>query len=121
MNTCTGIIGERFWNAQQQFGIDPLVLGLLYFCTIPLFIAAMAWMTRNVQTKKQVILPAGLSIISCIAAYVYLAAVGTVIPAWICLVVAAAIAIAIGSAWAAMQYRLPQLGRRRLPRRRGGV
>ncbi len=119
MKKITDIIGVFLANAQQQYGIDPLVFGLLYFGSIPLFIASTAWFVRNVREKKPILLPAALSVLFWTAAYIYIAAAGTNIPTWVYMIIAAAAAIAIGSAWAAMNHHIPKISRRRLPRRKG--
>jgi hypothetical protein len=119
MTRITGIIREFLANTQQQYGIDPLVFGLLYFGSIPLFIASSAWLVRNIRAKKPVILPAALSILFWTAAYIYIVATGTNIPAWVYMIIAAVAATAIGSAWAAMSHHIPKISRRRLPRRKG--
>lgn len=119
MSSTTDIINTFLSDAQHQHGIDPLVFGLLYFGSIPLFMASAAWLVRNIRAKKPFILPALLSILFWAAAYVYLAAAGTNIPAWIYMILSAVAAIGLGSAWAAVNFGLPKKSRRKLPRRKG--
>ncbi|MCE1273599.1 MAG: hypothetical protein HGB01_06105 [Chlorobiaceae bacterium] len=117
MPSITDIIGGVLADARQARGIDPLVFGMIYFGSIPFFMASMAWLVRNISSKKPPLLPAILTIIFWTAAYLFLNAAGTSIPAWVYLSVAGVVAIALGIAWAAMNHNLPKRTRRKLPRR----
>jgi hypothetical protein len=119
MASTIDITGNFRGYMQQHHGIDPLLFGLLYSVSFPLFMVSTAWLVRNFRAKKSVILPALLSILFWTGSYIYIATTGTNIPAWVFIVIAAAAAAFIGSAWAALSYQIPKSKRRKLPRGKG--
>jgi 4-amino-4-deoxy-L-arabinose transferase-like glycosyltransferase len=117
----TDHIGSFLKAAGETQGIDPLVFGLLYFITIPLFMFSAAWLFRNIRLRKSVLLPALLSLIFLLSAYLYFAASGTVMPPWAYLTIATATAAGTGFAWASLRHQFPERARRKLHRQRKGL
>lgn len=99
-------------------GIDPLFSGLLYFISIPLFIASTAFLLRNIHAGKPVIVPAILSILFLLGSNLYLSSAGTVLPPWAYLTVATLLAFIAGLTLLLIRNQKGYITRRRLPRRR---
>jgi O-antigen/teichoic acid export membrane protein len=96
-------------------GVDPLVSGLIYFISIPLFIVSTALWLRNIHIGKPAAAPAALSVVFLLGSYIYLSSVNTVLPVWAYLV--AAIVVAILASFALLIYRNEgSSNRRRLSR-----
>lgn len=83
--------------------IDPLFSGLAYFISIPLFIASTALLLRNIHMGRPVTIPAMLSLVFLAGSYIYLSSVNTILPAWVYL--AAAIAVAVPTGFALLFFR----------------
>jgi hypothetical protein len=83
--------------------MDPLVSGLIYFISIPLFIVSTALWLRNIHIGKAALLPASSSVVFLFGSYIYLSSVNTVLPVWAYLI--AAVVIAILSSFALLIYR----------------
>lgn len=118
MTLITAITGVVPVTAQPQPDIDPLLFGLLYSVSIPLFIASVAWLVRNIRSKISVIFPSLLSMLFITAAGIYLSTAAIAIPAWIILLISTIAATGIGTAWAALDHKIPKASRRRLPRKK---
>jgi uncharacterized membrane protein YhhN len=97
-------------------GVDPLVSGLLYFISIPLFIASLAIFLRNIHIGKPILVPGLLSLLFLAGSYLYLASAGTMFPAWAYL--AATMVIAIPIAFTMIYRNQGKSQRRKLTRRR---
>ncbi len=83
--------------------MDPLVSGLIYFISIPLFIVSTAWWLRNIHIGKPAALSALFSIVFLLGSYIYLSSVNTMLPVWAYLI--AALVVAILSSFALLIYR----------------
>jgi hypothetical protein len=103
----SAFILEILETARQRHGIDPIIFGLLYFGTIPLFMASTAWLLRNIRMRKPVIFPVLFSVLFWMAAYLYLALAGNNIPCWVYLMIAIAALTALGSTWVALRSSRP--------------
>ena len=117
MTLITAITGSVPATSQQTPDIDPLVFGLVYSVSIPLFIASGAWLVRNIRSKISLILPSLLSTLFITAACVYISTAALMIPAWLILLLSTVAAAGIGIAWAALDHTIPKASRRRLPRK----
>ena len=90
-------IKDWFLSLGENYGVDPLVFGIIYVGAIPFFLLSIAWLVRNRRAGKPILLPvlsAGLFFIS---AYVYLAIVGHDIPIWVWFFMAAMVVYGIWS------------------------
>ena len=83
--------------------MDPLVSGLIYFISIPLFIVSTALWLRNIHIGKPSALSAVFSIVFLLGSYIYLSSANTVFPVWTYLI--AAIILAILASFALLIYR----------------
>lgn len=77
-------------------GIDPLFFGFVYFLSIPLFIASMALLLRNIHTGRPVLAPSTLSVVFLIGSYIYLSSSGTLFPPLAYIAVSVLLAIVTG-------------------------
>ena len=87
-----------FLNLGSEYGVDPLIFGLIYVGAIPFFITSVAWLVRNVQRGRSIWLPATCASFCFFAAYVYLAVAGKNIPFWIWVFIVGATLLGIFSA-----------------------
>jgi len=72
-----------FFTLGAEYGVDPLVFGLIYVGAIPCFVTSVAWLVRNVQRGRSILLPAMCTSFCFVSAYIYLAVAGENIPSWV--------------------------------------
>lgn len=49
---------QDFFNSMSaDHNVDPLIFGILYLGTIPLYLLCLAWTVRNLRTGKTAVLP----------------------------------------------------------------
>ena len=89
---------EWFLGLGAQYGVNPLVFGLIYVGAIPFFTASLAWLVRNQRAGKSVAAPALSASFFFVSAYLYLAIVGKNIPAWVYIFAAGMVAFGVYSA-----------------------
>lgn len=86
------LILSRSGQISDNFGVNPLVFGLLYFGTVPLFWVSVYYTARNYARSKPLVLPVAGLLISQLACYTYLFASGENLPWWVYLLVLALLA-----------------------------
>jgi len=74
---------DWFFGLGEQYGVDPIIFGVIYVGAIPLFTASVAWLVRNLRIKRSITLPALSSGFWFISAYLYLFVAGENIPIWV--------------------------------------
>ena len=72
-----------FFNLGAEYGVDPLVFGVIYVGAIPFFVTSVAWLVRNVQRGRSILLPTMCASFCFLSAYIYLAVAGKNIPSWV--------------------------------------
>lgn len=72
-----------FLSLGQQYGVNPLIFGTIYVGAIPFFAGSLAWLYRNYQREKSIILPALSALFFFISAYLYLIIAGHNVPWWV--------------------------------------
>ena len=90
-------IQNWFTTLGENYGVDPLIFGIIYVGAIPFFMASIAWLVRNRRTGRPITLPVLSAGCFFVSAYVYLAFVGKNIPAWVWVILAALIIYGIWS------------------------
>lgn len=90
-------VQEWFLGLGAQYGVNPLVFGVIYVGAIPFFTASLAWLIRNLRRGRPVVLPALSASFFFISAYLYLLVAGQNIPAWVYGVVAAMVVVGVVS------------------------
>lgn len=83
---------DWFLGLGAAYGVDPVVFGAIYVGAIPFFFLSLAWLGRNVRTKKSPVLPVLAAGACFVSAYVYLIVAGENVPAWVYAVVALLVA-----------------------------
>ena len=74
---------DWFLGLGAQYGVDPVIFGVIYVGAIPFFTLCLAWTVRNLRQKRPVVLPAFLTGFFFISAYLYLLVVGRNLPIWV--------------------------------------
>jgi hypothetical protein len=91
---------DWLFNLGKDYGVDPLVFGIIYIGTVPPFWASLAWMVRNARLKKPITLPAAVTGFFFIASYLYVAVAGRNLPWWIYgIIVFLAVAGGVTTVW----------------------
>lgn len=86
-----------FWSLGEQYGVNPLVFGLIYVGAIPFFTLCLGWLIRNLRQKKPIVVPALCAGFFFVSAYLYLAIAGRNIPVWVYVFVAALVVFGVYS------------------------
>ena len=84
---------ERFLGLGSEYGVNPLVFGLIYVGAIPFFAASVAWLLRNLQRGRSIVVPVLCASLCLVSAYLYLAIAGRDIPVWVYVFVASLLAL----------------------------
>ncbi|MDE0933228.1 MAG: hypothetical protein OSA47_06435 [Novosphingopyxis baekryungensis] len=74
---------DWFLSLGENYGVDPLIFGIIYVGAIPFFLLSIAWLVRNKRAGKPIVLPVLSAGVFFVSAYVYLAIVGRNIPVWV--------------------------------------
>lgn len=67
----------------DEYDVDPLTLGILYFISKPLFIGSLVWTAKRARRKASVLVPILVSAAAFSIPYVYIILVGRNIPKWV--------------------------------------
>ena len=74
---------EWFLGLGEQYHVNPYIFGGIYIGAIPFFFLCLGWTLKNIKNKKPFVLPALLTALFFISAYLYLIFVGKNIPVWV--------------------------------------
>ncbi len=72
-----------FFSLGAEYGVNPLIFGVIYVGAIPFFTASVAWLVRNLRRGRPIVLPAMCASLCFVSAYLYLAVAGKNIPVWV--------------------------------------
>ncbi len=86
-----------FFSLGAEYGVDPVIFGVIYVGAIPFFTLSLGWLIRNLRQKKPILLPAFLSLLFFCSAYLYLLVAGQNIPWWVYGLVAAMVVLGVVS------------------------
>lgn len=89
-----------FMSLGDQYGVNPLIFGLIYIGAIPFFTLSIAWLVRNYRRGLSIVLPVLSATFFFISAYLYLMVAGENVPWWIYAVV---ILMLVYGAWSTYQ------------------
>ena len=101
---------EWFLGLGVQYGVNPLVFGLIYVGAIPFFTASLAWLVRNQRAGKPIVAPSLSASFFFVSAYLYLAIVGKNIPVWVYMFVAGMVAFGVYSTISKVRAKLRETG-----------
>ena len=74
---------DWFFSLGAEYGVNPLIFGVIYVGAIPFFAASVAWLVRNSRRGRPIVLPAMCASFCFVSAYLYLAVAGKNIPVWV--------------------------------------
>lgn len=83
----------------EQYGVNPVIFGALYFGAMPLFALSVAWWIRSVRRGESTLVPAGVTGMLFIAAYLYVLVAGRNLPMWVYVFMAAMLTLGVVSTW----------------------
>ncbi|MCC5907966.1 MAG: hypothetical protein JJU13_17260 [Balneolaceae bacterium] len=72
-----------FLSLGDQYGVDPIIFGVIYVGAIPLFTISVAWLMKNYRQKKSIVMPVMSASICFVSAYLYLIIAGENVPWWV--------------------------------------
>lgn len=72
-----------FFGMGERYGVNPIIFGSIYVGAIPFFTISIAWVIRNYQHGKSIVLPSLLATLFFISAYLYLIIEGENVPWWV--------------------------------------
>lgn len=78
---------EWFLSLGENYGVNPFLFGGIYLGAIPFFLLCLGWTIKNIRRKKSVVLPALLTGLFFISAYLYLIIAGKNIPFWVYIII----------------------------------
>ncbi len=70
-------------NLSAQYGVNPVVFGILYFGSMPLFALSVSWWWRQARRGAPTLLPAFTTGLLFIGAYLYVLVAGHNLPGWV--------------------------------------
>lgn len=91
------MVKEWFMSLGEKYNVNPVIFGSIYVGAIPFFFASVAWLVKNIRSKKPVFIPVMLASFFFVSAYLYLIIVGRNIPAWVYIFILLMVAYGIGS------------------------
>lgn len=97
-----------FLGLGAQYGVDPLLFGLIYVGAIPFFTLSVAWLVRNARRKQSVVLPTLAAGFFFVSAYLYLLVAGRNIPIWVYVLVIGLIVFGAVSAVQSVRKKLAE-------------
>lgn len=95
----TGWVSVTSVTLSQQYGVNPLVFGALYFGTMPLFALSVAWWVRRWRRGRSTALPSAVTGLLFVAAYLYVLVAGRNLPLWVYVFMAAMLVFGGVSTW----------------------
>ena len=102
------VLQDWFFGLGAEYGVNPLVFGLIYVGAIPFFTASIAWLVRNLRRGRPIALPAMCASFCFVSAYLYLAVAGKNIPSWIWVFIGGMVLFGVFSTIRQVKTRLNQ-------------
>jgi CHASE2 domain-containing sensor protein len=88
---------EWFLSLGDKYNVNPYIFGGIYIGAIPLFFLCLSWTIRRAKKKKSFVVPALLTGLCFISAYLYLLIAGKNIPVWVYVFIGLMVAYSIYS------------------------
>lgn len=76
-------IQNWFFGLGENYGVNPLIFGVIYVGAIPFFSISIGWLIKNYRTGKSIVLPTLFAMFFFISAYIYLIFAGKNVPYWV--------------------------------------
>lgn len=87
-----------FITLGDQYGVNPIIFGVIYIGAIPFFTLSIAWLVRNYRKGLSIVLPVLSASFFFVSAYLYLMIAGENVPWWVYGIV---LAMLLYGAWSA--------------------
>src|SRR6056297_2298865 len=85
-----------FMSLGEEYGVNPVIFGVIYVGAIPFFTLSIAWLVKNYRKGVSIVMPVLSASFFFISAYLYLMIAGKNVPFWVYGVV---IAMLLYGAW----------------------
>ncbi|WP_420594047.1 hypothetical protein [Deinococcus sp.] len=95
----TDWISQTSQTLSTQYGVNPVIFGVLYFGTMPLFALSVAWWIGNWRRGASTLLPMLVTGVLFIAAYLYVLVAGRNLPVWVYIFMAVMLTLGGVSTW----------------------
>jgi hypothetical protein len=89
----------------RQYGVNPVVFGVLYFGTMPLFALSLAWWLGRWRRGASTLVPAFTTGLLFVGAYLYVLVAGRNLPLWVYVFMGAMLLLGAGTTWRQVQAR----------------
>lgn len=70
-------------SVADEYGVDPVVYGVIYVGAAPLFFASLAWLVRSIRRRGPIGLPLASTALFFSAPTLYVFLAGRNLPAWV--------------------------------------
>lgn len=94
----------------DQYGVNPIIFGVIYVGAIPFFTLSIAWLVRNYRKGLSIVLPVLSASFFFISAYLYLMIAGQNVPLWIYGVVVGMLVYGAWSTYKKVQVQIKNKG-----------
>ncbi|GGM00384.1 hypothetical protein [Deinococcus aerophilus] len=88
-----------------RYGVNPVVFGLLYFGSMPLFALSLAWWLRRWRGGGSTTLPALTTGLLFVGAYLYVLVAGRNLPLWVYVFMGAMLLLGAVTTWRQVQAK----------------
>lgn len=88
---------EWFLSLGEKYNVNPYIFGGIYIGAIPFFFLCLSWTIRRAKNKKSFAVPALLTGLCFVSAYLYLLIAGKNIPVWVYIFIGLMIAYSVYS------------------------
>ena len=100
-----------FFGLSAKYGVNPWIFGGIYIGAIPFFSLSIAWLVRNLRSRRPVIAPLLAAGFFFTSAYLYLLVAGKNIPAWVYFLLVFMLILGVWSTFRTVRARLVTGGR----------
>ncbi len=91
------ILRDWFFSLGTEYGVNPIIFGVIYVGAIPFFSLSIGWLIRNFRRGKSIVMPVLSAMFFFVSAYIYLIFAGKNVPFWVYGIVVLLILIGIYS------------------------
>ena len=89
----------------EHYGVNPVVFGVLYFGSMPLFALSVGWWWRSARQGRSTPLPALTTGLLFVGAYLYVLVAGRNLPLWVYFFMAAMLILGSVTTWRSFRRR----------------
>jgi hypothetical protein len=76
-------LSKWFLSLGEEHNVNPYIFGGIYLGAVPFFFLSLNQTIKNIKNKKSIVIPALLTGLFFISAYLYLIIAGKNIPVWV--------------------------------------